>query len=201
MASFSIEPCPGIVSRPLVRPSVDLRHLLLTIRQIRGAVSFDGPHRTAVNGAPTMASVPSTTPAAYETATLARVTTAGGTSQLALQEVVGNVGPVARAGHLLSILDSALASAGCNPNGTAPVPAPGTVPPLTATVTGGQASSGGTRQARRFAARGADLLCLTWSSTSARGAAGTATAPALVPLPSGPTMAGVARSALSRLPV
>ncbi len=147
-----------------------------------------------------VASVPSTSPAAYETVTLYRDISPGGTAALTLDEVIGDVGTASFARQFLSVLDADLNGPNCNPNGADTVPLPGTNPPTTATLSGGQGSNGSIRSERLFAAKGSRLLCLTWTSQLTVSPRGLSPEPILPSLPDGSTMAQVLNAALALIP-
>jgi hypothetical protein len=199
-SSFFIEPCAGIVGSPVLRSDLDLQPFLLTATQLPAGAVIKGPHQTSTSEPKTWASVPSTSPAAYETITLYQSTSPGGAATLQLDEVIGDVGSASFASQLLSMLDADLNGPNCNPNGTDTVPLPGTSPPVSATVSGGEASSGSVRGERLFAAEGSRLLCLTWTSNVAVNASGLSPAPDLPTLPDGYAMAQALDTALAFIP-
>jgi hypothetical protein len=195
--SFFVEPCAAIVGSPLSTSSTDLRPSLLTATQLPAGAIIDGPHQTANNLSKVWASVPTTSPAAYESLTLYQAKTPGGTATLMLAEVIGDVGSASFANQLLSVLDADLNGPACNPNGENTIPLPGTRPPVTATVSGGQTSNGSARAERLFAVQGSRLLCLTWTSYVAVNASGLSPTRNLPALPGGPAMAQVLNAALA----
>jgi hypothetical protein len=196
-ASFFVEPCASIVGSPLSTSETDLEPFLLGATQLPAGSIIDGPHQTSNSGSRVWASVPTASPASYETITLYDATTPGGTATLRLDEVIGDVGSASFASQLLSMLDADLNGPDCNPNGTDTVHLPGSSPAVTATVSGGQGSSGSVRGEKLFAAQGSRLLCLTWTSNVAVNARGLSSAPNLPPLPDGPGMAQVLYNALA----
>ena len=196
-ASFFVEPCASIVGSPLSTSETDLEPFLLGATQLPAGSIIDGPHQTSNSGSRVWASVPTASPASYETITLYDATTPGGTATLRLDEVIGDVGSASFASQLLSMLDADLNGPDCNPNGTDTVHLPGSSPAVTATVSGGQGSSGSVRGEKLFAAQGSRLLCLTWTSNVAVNARGLSSAPNLPPLPDGSGMAQVLYNALA----
>jgi hypothetical protein len=201
-SSFFFEPCAAIVGSPPVTSNLDLRPFLLGAAQLPAGGVIDGPHQTSTTPAEpkTYASVPTTSPVAYENITLSTATTSGGTAALGLSEVIGDVGSVSFANQLLSMLDADLNGPGCNPNGADTISLPGTNPPVSATSRSGKQRSGSELGARLFAAKGSRLLCLTWGSNVAVNASGLSAEPSLPPLPDGPAMAQVLNTALALIP-
>jgi hypothetical protein len=176
---------------------MDLRPFLLSAAQLPAGAVIDGPHQTSNTPPMIYASVPTTSPAAYENITLFTATTPGGTAALRLSEVIGDVGSANYASQLLSILDADLNGPGCNPNGADTISLPGTNPHVSATSSGGKQRSGSEFGARLFAAKGSRLLCLTWGSNVAVNASGLSPEPILPPLPDGSRMAQVLNTALA----
>ena len=168
-SNFFVEPCAAIVGSPPLTSNLDLRPFLLTSAQLSAGAVIDGPHQTSTTPAEpmTFASVPTTSPAAYENISLSQTTTPGGGAGRGLSEVIGDVASASFASQLLSMLNADLAGPSCGSNGKPDmVPLPGTNPPVIAAVSGGQARSGSVSGARLFAAKGSRLLCLTWGSSS-----------------------------------
>jgi hypothetical protein len=198
--SFFVEPCVSLVGSPPPTTDTDLRPFLLGAAQFPVGALIDGPHQTSTTGPKIWASVPSTSPAAYEDITLSSATQPGGTSTLSFDEVIGDVGSASFAGQLLAMLDSDLDGPDCNPRGTDAVALPGTSPPISAFFSSGQASSGSVRDARLFAAKGSRLLCLTWTSNVAVDASGLGPVPNLPALPDVSAMAQVLNTALALIP-
>jgi hypothetical protein len=174
--------------------------MLLGLRDVAPGSTVAGPHQTATTQSTFVASVPSTSPTAYETITLYQETTAGGTATLALDEVIGDVDSARFARQLLSMLDADINASNCNPNGSDSVMLPGTNPPVTAVLSGGQASNGSVRSERLFASQGSRLLCLTWTSGTTINPSGAYEAPSLPALPNGSAMAQVLNTALALIP-
>ncbi len=207
VSSFFVEPCAAIVGSPPLTSNLDLRPFLLTSAQLPAGAVIDGPHQTSTTPAEptTYASVPTTSPAAYENISLSHSTTPSGGAGQGLSEVIGDVASPSFASQLLSMLDDDLTGPSCGSNGKPDmVPLPGTSPPVSAAVSGGQARSGTLSGARLFAAKGSRLLCLTWGSSSTYngfGHFGSATSlPKLPPLPDASEMARVLKSALALIP-
>lgn len=200
VSSFSFEPCASIIGSPTPHSQMDLRPYLLGAAQLPAGAVIKGPHQTTNTSPRIAASVPTTSPAAYEDVMLNTSTSPGGTATLTLSEVIGDVGSDSFASQLLSMLNADLNGPGCNPNGTDTVPLPGTNPPVSATLSHGQASSGSVQGARLFAAKGPRLLCLTWSSNVAVNASGLSPEPSLPPLPGGTAMAQILNTALNLIP-
>jgi hypothetical protein len=198
--SFFVEPCANIVGSPLPTSDLDLRPFLLTAAQLPAGAVIDGPHQTSTTQPLTYASVPTTSPAAYEDISLYHASSPGGTAGLNLMEVIGDVGSASFASQLLSMLDADLTGPSCDPNGTGTVPLPGTSPPVSAVVSGGEARSGISDGERLFAAKGSRLLCLTWGSGTAVNASGPGRGPNAPRLPDGSAMARVLTSALALIP-
>jgi hypothetical protein len=196
-ASFSFESCAALVRSPLRRPGVDSRPRLLVAADLPAGAVLDGPHQTSTHEAVQWASVPSTGPAAYETATVVSETEPGGNASVTLDEVVGDVGSSALAAHLLSKLDAEVDGPGCNPGGAETLSLPGTS--VTATVSGGETSEGTVRGAQLFAARGPRLLSLRWTSGVQVNPAGLRPVPAQPALPGAAAMAATLRAAERRL--
>ena len=183
---------------PLLQPRIDLEGQLLTVADLFSALAVDGPQETSTSVKTTWASVPSISPAAFEGITLSRANAPGGTAQLVLQEVIGDVGSVALAAELATDLGSAAGSRACDPD-VETVPLPGSNPPATAFVSGGLTSAGATRSAVVYATRGAEVLALSWTSSTASNATAGAV-PELPALPDADAMGGVLALALSRMP-
>jgi hypothetical protein len=200
LRSFSVEPCADIVRSPLLRSDTDQQPLLLSAAQLPVGASIDGPHQTSTTESTMVASVPSTSPAAYETVTLSQDTSPGGTVTLTLDEVIGDVGSVNFARQFLSALDADLNGPNCNPNGADTVSLPGSNPPTTATLSAGQGSNGSIRSERLFAAKGSRLLCLTWTSQLVVSPSGLNPEPTVPPLPDGSAMAQTLDTALALIP-
>lgn len=195
---FDIEPpCAGIVSSPLLRPAIDLRPELLTASDLPPGAAVDGPHETSTRSSTTFASVPTTTPAAYETATLYHDDLPGGSALVEVSEVIGDVGSASLATELLSTLETDLNSPACNLEGSQLVALPDIQPPITVTVTGGASSAGAIQSARLFTVRGSELICLTWTSQSVLNAAGEPPKPSLPALPDSAAMSRVVEAALA----
>jgi hypothetical protein len=179
------------------RSDLDLQTMLLGPAQLPADVSIDGPHQTSATESTMAASVPSTSPAAYETVTLYQITSPGGTAALTLDEVIGDVGSASFAGQFLSTLDAELNGPNCNPSGADTVPLPGSNPPTTATLSGGQGSNGSIRSEKLFAAKGSRLLSLTWTSQVVVSPSGLDAEPTLPTLPDGSEMSQVLNAALA----
>jgi hypothetical protein len=203
-SSFFVEPCAAIVGSPSLTSNLDLRPFLLTAAQLPAGVVIDGPHHTSTTpGQPmTYASVPTTSPAAYENISLSHTSTAGGGALRGLSEVIGDVGSATFANQLLSVLDADLAGPTCGSDGRPDmVPLPGTIPPVSAAVSGGTQRSGSESGAKLFAAKGSRLICLTWSSSSTYNGFGPPkSVPNLPPLPDASEIAQVLKSALALIP-
>jgi hypothetical protein len=206
-SSFFVEPCAAIVGSPPLTSNLDLRPFVLTSAQLPAGAVIDGPHQTSTTPAEPMtyASVPTTSPAAYENISLSQTTTPSGGAGRSLSEVIGDVASASFALQLLSMLDTDLTGPSCGSNGKPDmVLLPGTNPPVTAAVSGGQARSGSVSGARLFAAKGSRLLCLTWGSSSTYngfGHFGAANSlPNLPPLPDASEMAQVLKTALALIP-
>jgi hypothetical protein len=195
--SFFIEPCASIVGSPILQSKLNLTPMLLGAADLPSGATLDGPHRTSPTVTPTWASVPTTSPAAYETVTLSRVTSPGGTARLTFEEVIGDVGSLALAGQLLAQVNAGLDAPTCKPSATVQIP--GTDPMVTATLSGGEASSGSLRSERLFAAVGSRMLCLTWSSQVQIDSSGLNPVPTLPALPGTGAVAQVLRAALEQL--
>jgi hypothetical protein len=194
---FFIEPCASIVESPSVKSKLNLTPMLLGAADLPSGATIDGPHLTSPTVAPTWASVPTTSPAAYETFTLSQVTSPAGTARLTFEEVIGDVGSPALAGQLLAQLNTGLDAPSCNTSATVQIP--GTDPIVTATLSGGEASSGSLRSERLFATVGSRMLCLTWTSQVQIDASGFNPEPALPALPGTGAVAQILRAALERL--
>lgn len=199
--SFFVEPCANIVGSPLVTSSVDLQPFLLSAAQLPAGAIIDGPHQTS-STPPIYASVPTTSPAAYENISLSGASTRAGTADVSLSEVIGDVGSASFASQLLSMLDVDLNGPGCNPSGEDMVLLPGTSPPVSATLSAGTQRGRSELGARLFAAKGSRLVCLTWGSgVSVRGSGDVpGRLPPLPPLPDKSEMARVLNSALALIP-
>lgn len=200
MGSFFVEPCANIVGSPLPTSNLDLRPFLLSAAELPKAALIDGPHRTSNTPPKIYASVPTTSPAAYETITLYSAKTPGGMAALNLSEVIGDVGSASFASQWLAKLNADLSGPGCNPGGSNSIPLPGTNPPVNATTSGGTQRSGRELGAKLFAMKGSRLLCLTWESFVSINASGSGDLPNLPPLPDGPEMARVLTNALALIP-
>ena len=105
-ANYLVEPCANIVGSPPPTSNLDLRPFLLGAAQLPAGAVIDGPHQTSNTAAKVYASVPTTSPAAYENITLRTATKSGGTAYLGLSEVIGDVGSASFAGQWLSMLDA-----------------------------------------------------------------------------------------------
>jgi hypothetical protein len=169
--SFSVEPCAGIVGSPTLQSNLNLEPMLLSAADLPSGATIDGPHRTSPTVIPTWASVPT--------------------------EVIGDVGSPMLAEQLLAQLNSDLDGPMCTPSETVEIP--GTNPTIAATLSGGDASSGGLRSERLFAAVGSRMICLTWTSQVQLDSSGLNPEPALPALPSTGTVAQVLGTALERL--
>jgi hypothetical protein len=198
-ASFDLGPCADIATSPLLNPDLDLRSMLLGPADLPAGATISGPHQTTASRGKFAASVPSTSPAAYEDITLYTDTSAGGTSQLLLSEVIGDVTSVNLANQLLAMLDAEISGPHCSPGGSDTISLPGTSPSVSATRSGGQASSGSTQSERLFAAQGSRLLCLTWTSSTANSAAGLSAEPTPQALPDAYEMTQVLNTALNHI--
>ena len=162
--SFFVEPCANIVGSPLPTSNMDLRPFLLSAAQLPAGAVIDGPHQTSDTPPKIYASVPTSSPAAYETISLFAASTPAGTAGVSLSEVIGDVGSASFASQLLAGLDADLNGPGCNASGKDIVPLPGTSPPVSATVSSGTQRGRSEFGARLFAVKGSRLVCLTWGS-------------------------------------
>ncbi len=197
-ASFTFGPCADIVTSPDLTPHDDLRPLLLAAADVPSGTLTHGPDQTSTSDPTMAASVPSTSPAAYETITLDEDDAPGGTATLTLAEVVGDVGSPTLAAQMLTKLDAAVIGPHCSPASDVVI-LPGFDPPVTVAISGGQASSGSVRSERLFTAQGSRLLCLTWTSDVAVNASGVDPEPALPALPDTGTMSQELTTALAHL--
>ena len=200
--NYFVQACASIVASPLPTSNVDLRPFLLSSAQLPARAIIDGPHQTSITPPKIYASVPTSSPAAYENITLHTATTSAGAAGLGLSEVIGDVGSASFASQLLAMLDVDLNGPGCNANGRDVVPLPGTSPPVSATLSGGSQRGRSERGARLFAAKGSLLVCLTWGSdVSVAGSGDTpGRLPRLPPLPGKTAMAQVLNTALALIP-
>jgi hypothetical protein len=200
--NYFVQACASIVASPLPTSNVDLRPFLLSRAQLPARAIIDGPHQTSITPPKIYASVPTSSPAAYENITLHTATTSAGAAGLGLSEVIGDVGSASFASQLLAMLDADLNGPGCNANGRDVVPLPGTSPPVSATLSGGSQRGRSERGARLFAAKGSRLVCLTWGSdVSVAGSGDTpGRLPRLPPLPGKTAMAQVLNTALALIP-
>ena len=200
--SFFVEPCANIVGSPLPTSKMDLRPFLLSAAQLPAGAAIDGPHQTSNTPPKIYASVPTSSPAAYENISLYAASTPAGTAGVSLSEVIGDVGSASFASQLLSVLDADLNGPGCNASGKDIVPLPGTSPPVSATVSGGTQRGRSEFGARLFAAKGSRLVCLTWGSDVSVNGSGDVRGrvPRLPPLPDRSAMALVLNSALALIP-
>jgi hypothetical protein len=203
-SSFLVEPCASIVGSPPARSHLDLRPFLLAAAQLPAGAVVDDPQQTSSTVSRTYASVPTTSPAAYEGITLlAGTTTPGGSGGgLGLNEVIGDVGSVGLARPLLSELDADMTGPNCNSSNRQTIPLPGTSPPVSATIMGGESRAGSVLGERLFAAKGSRLLCLTWNSgnTVNGSGPGNSSPPNPAPLPDASEMAQVLNAALALIP-
>ena len=200
--NFFVQPCANIVASPLTTSNLDLRPFLLSAAQLPAGAIIDGPHRTSNTPPKIYASVPTTSPAAYENITLYTASAPAGAAGLELSEVIGDVGSASFASQLLSMLDADLNGPDCNANGKDIVPLPGTSPPVSATLSAGTQRGRSELGARLFAAKGSRLVCLAWgSSVSVAGSGDIAgRLPRLPPLPDKSAMAQVLNTALALIP-
>jgi hypothetical protein len=178
---------------------VDLRPFLLGAAQLPAGAVIDGPHQTSNTPPQIYASVPTTSPAAYENITLSTASTPAGTAGVSLSEVIGDVGSTSYASQLLSMLDADLNGPGCNASRRDVVPLPGTSPPVSATFSGGTQRGRAEFGARLFAAKGSRLICLTWGAGVSIKGSGDVSGrlPRLPPLPDKSAMAQVLNTALT----
>jgi hypothetical protein len=200
--NFFVQPCANIVASPLTTSNLDLRPFLLSAAQLPAAAIIDGPHQTSNTPPKIYASVPTTSPAAYENITLYTATTLAGAAGLELSEVIGDVGSASFASQLLSMLDADLNGPGCNANGKDIVPLPGTSSPVSATLSAGTQRGRSELGARLFAAKGSRLICLAWGSSVSVAGSGDIPGhlPRLPPLPDKFAMAQVLNTALALIP-
>jgi hypothetical protein len=148
------------------------------------------------------ASVPTTTPAAYENITLSTDTTPAGSAALRLSEVIGDLGSASLASQWLSMLDAELNGRNCNAGRHDIVPLPGTSPPVSATFSGGTQRGRSEAGAKLFAAKGTRLVCLTWGSDVSVNGSGDVSGrlPRALPLPDKSAMARVLKATLALIP-
>lgn len=200
--SFFVEPCANIVGSAPPTSNVDLRPFLLSAAQLPAGAVIDGPHQTSNTPPKIYASVPTSSPAAYENISLSATSTPAGTAGVSLSEVIGDVGSASFASQLLSVLDADLNGPGCNASGNDVVPLPGTNPPVSATISSGAQRGRSEFGARLFAAKGSRLVCLTWGSDVSVNGSGDVQGrvPRLPPLPDKSAMARVLNSALALIP-
>ena len=200
--NFFVQPCANIVASPLPTSNMDLRPFLLSAAQLPAGATIDGPHQTSNTPPKLYASVPTTSPAAYENITLHTATTSAGAAGLGLSEVIGDVGSASFASQLLSMLDADLNGSGCHANGKDIIPLPRTSPPVSATLSAGTQRGRSELGARLFAAKGSRLVCLTWGSSVSVAGSGDIPGrlPRLPPLPDKSAMAQVLNTALALLP-
>jgi hypothetical protein len=201
---FFVEPCAAIVGSPPLTSNLDLRPFLLTAAQLQAGAVINGPHQTSTTPAEpeTYASVPTTSPAAYENITLHGATTPAGTAVVGLSEVIGDVGSSSFASQWLSMLNADLNGPGCNASGKDVVPLPGTNPPVSATF-GTGAQRGRTEfGVTLFAAKGSRLVYLSWGSDVSVNGGGDVPGrlPRLPPRPDKSEVAQVVNTALARIP-
>jgi len=191
------------VTSPAPTSNVDLRPFLLGAKQLPAKAVIDGPHQTAVTP-PVYASVPTTSPAAFENITLysATTNTGSGTASafMALKEVIGDVGSTNFASQLLPALDADLNGPGCYTQHDI-VPLPGTSPPVSAIRSSGAQRGHAALLETLFAAKGSRLIYLSWSSdVGANPPDVTPFLSHLPPLPDAAAMARELKTALALIP-
>jgi hypothetical protein len=181
---------------------LDFRPFLLTAAQLPAKAVIDGPHETSDTQSSIYTSVPTTSPAAYENITLYTASTPAGSANLALSEVIGDVGSASFASQLVSTLDGDLNGPGCNASEKDIVPLPGTSPPVSATLSAGAQRGRTESGARLFAAKGSRLVCLTWGDGSSVNEGGDVPGrlPRVPPLPDAAAMAQGLNTALALIP-
>ncbi len=199
---FSVQPCAVQVTSPAPTSNVDLRPFLLGAKQLPAKAVIDGPHQTAVTP-PVYASVPTTSPAAFENITLysATTNTGSGTASafMALKEVIGDVGSTNFASQLLPALDADLNGPGCYTQHDI-VPLPGASPPVSAIRFSGAQRGRVELGETLFAAKGSRLVCLSWSG-QVYGTPGWGSLLAhFPPLPDAAAMARDLKTALALIP-
>jgi hypothetical protein len=190
------------VASPLPTSNIDLRPFLLAAAQLPAKAVVDGPHQTT-DTPPVYASVPTTSPAAYENISLYSATTPSGSAFMGLREVIGDVGSASFASQLLSMLDTDLNGPGCNTSEKDIVPLPGTSPPVSATLSSGSQRGRYESDATLFAAKGSRLIYLSWGSgvnVSPSALGWGKGLPHLPPPPDASAMAHVLKTALALIP-
>jgi hypothetical protein len=192
---YSIEQCGGITSSSDLRPNVDNRKLLLT--QAGGTPGYTYGAAKMASGPTVMASVPSYSPAVYESFQVPA--SDGGWGG---QELIGDVGSSNTASQLAQQVESNIVSC----EGAEQVSLPTSVPGVTAETRQFTLSrfNGWDRNATVTVAKGPYIVSLQWSNsnTCSTYSSGASCPPAPTtppPMPSAPDMAELVNAALAKI--
>jgi hypothetical protein len=191
---YSIEPCGGITTSTDLHPAVDNRTRLLTPGDGPTGYTYGVP--TLAGGPTITASVPSYSPAAYESFQVSA--SAGGWGG---QEVIGVVGSASDAAQLAQQVESNIVSCNGGQRVSLPTSAPGvTVDTYQFALS---RSSGWVSTATATVAEGPYIVSLQWSNSNSCSTYGGQACPpaptAPPPMPSAPNMAALVNAALARL--